>query len=221
MYIPPYFEQPSVAIMQQLMHDYPFALLVVANDKGQVDLHHLPSALDPCSGRLGTLFLHIASSNPLATRLEPHQLVTVVFTGPHAYISPDWYETAGKVPTWNFMVVHAHGYVDTMNDEDAKTALEYLTAASERKLSKAPWTAEGLESSSYANLRKGVVAFSVEIEQLEGKWKVGQNHAMHDRLSAAAGLTRIGGSARTEVAKAMVASAEAEALDASDNKGKN
>ena len=84
--------------------------------------------------------------------------------------------------------------------------------------------ASGGDRKGWWQIRKAVlssVAFSVEIEQLEGKWKVGQNHAMHDRLSAAAGLTRIGGSARTEVAKAMVASAEAEALDASDNKGKN
>jgi hypothetical protein len=48
------------------------------------------------------------------------QQLLVVFQGPSAYISPNWYATkheAGKVvPTWNYAVVHAHCSLKAIHD---------------------------------------------------------------------------------------------------------
>ena len=210
MYIPPFFVQPSVSKMHHLMRSYPFAVLISADPAGSIDVQHLPVTLNTDKNPYGTMFVHVAAANPVAKRLCSDQSVTVVFTGAHAYISPDWYESGGKVPTWNFMAVHAQGCPQQVNDQSLMGGLDDLTAHSEAGLEKAPWQVKGLDPVAYQKMRGGIVGFLIEIERLEGKWKVGQNHSVADRRSAAAGLRRVGGSSRLEIAEAMIANADKE-----------
>ena len=210
MYIPPFFVQPSVSKMHDLMWARPFAVLISSDSTGSIDAQHLPVTLNTGKNAYGTLFLHVAAANPVVQRLCSDRPVTVVFTGAHAYISPDWYESAGKVPTWNFMAVHAQGCPQRVDDQRLMGGLEDLTTHSEAELEKAPWRVEGLDPGAYEKMRGGIVGFSIEIERLEGKWKIGQNHSVADRRSAAAGLKRVGGSSRLEIAEAMIATADKE-----------
>ena len=210
MYIPPIFVQPSVSKMHDLMRANPFSVLISADPTGSIDAQHLPVTLNTGKNAYGTLFLHVAAANPVVQRLCSDRPVTVVFTGAHAYISPDWYESPGKVPTWNFMAVHAQGCPQRADDQRLMGGLEDLTTHSEAELEKVPWRVEGLDPGAYEKMRGGIVGFSIEIERLEGKWKVGQNHSVADRRSAAAGLKRVGGSSRLEIAEAMIATADKE-----------
>ena len=210
MYIPSFFVQPSVSKMQDLMRAYPFAVLISADLSGSIDAQHLPVTLNTGKNTYGTLFLHVAAANPVVQRLCSDRPVTVVFTGAHAYISPDWYESAGKVPTWNFMAVHAQGCPQRVNDQSLIGGLQDLTNHSEADLEKAPWSVVGLDPVAYEQMRGAIVGFSIEIERLEGKWKVGQNHSVADRRSAATGLRRAGGSSRLAIAEAMIATTEKE-----------
>ena len=210
MYIPSFFVQPSVSKMHDLMRAYPFAVLISADPSGSIDAQHLPVTLNTGKNAYGTLFLHVAAANPVVQRLCSDRQVTVVFTGAHAYISPDWYESAGKVPTWNFMAVHAQGCPQRVNDQRLMGGLEDLTNHSEADLEKAPWSVVGLDPVAYEKMRGAIVGFSIEIERLEGKWKVGQNHSVADRRSAATGLRRAGGSSRLAIAEAMIATTEKE-----------
>ncbi len=138
MYIPPFFVQPSVSKMHDLMRAHPFAVLISADPTGSIDAQHLPVTLNTVKNAYGTLFLHVAAANPVVQRLCSDRPVTVVFTGAHAYISPDWYESAGKVPTWNFMAVHAQGCPQRVDDQRLMGGLEDLTTHSEAELEKAP-----------------------------------------------------------------------------------
>ncbi len=210
MYIPSFFVQPSVSKMQDLMRAYPFAVLISADLSGSIDAQHLPVTLNTGKNTYGTLFLHVAAANPVVQRLCSDRPVTVVFTGAHAYISPDWYESKGKVPTWNFMAVHAQGCPQRVNDQSLIGGLQDLTNHSEADLEKAPWSVVGLDPVAYEQMRGAIVGFSIEIERLEGKWKVGQNHSVADRRSAATGLRRAGGSSRLAIAEAMIATTEKE-----------
>ena len=88
MYIPPFFVQPSLSKMHDLMRTYPFAVLISADPTGSVDAQHLPVILNTGENAYGTMFLHVAAANPVAQRLCSDRPVTVVFTGAHAYISP-------------------------------------------------------------------------------------------------------------------------------------
>jgi transcriptional regulator len=63
--------------------------------------------LDPSGQRLQ---FHLARANPQVEALERRGRATVVFHGPHAYVSPRHY-AAPNVPTWNFAAVHVDGAV--------------------------------------------------------------------------------------------------------------
>ncbi len=97
----------------------------------------------------------------------------IVFRGPHSYISPTWYATAEAVPTWNFAVVHATGKLKAITDEKplrdllARLIQKFESADSAYRLSK-------LSDSFTHRMIGGIVGFEMEIERLEGKFKLGQ-----------------------------------------------
>ena len=106
-----------------------------------------------------------------------------MFRGPHGYISPAWYQARPAVPTWNFAVVHATGRLSPVTEPKAlRGFLARLIDKFERyqgtdfDFSKLP---EG-----YVNgMLSGIVGFEMEIERLEGKYKLGQERTAADRQS--------------------------------------
>jgi transcriptional regulator len=62
---------------------YPFGLLVSPS----LAATHLPFILAPQEGDKGTLYGHVARANPQWKEMAG-QRVLVVFSGPHAYITP-------------------------------------------------------------------------------------------------------------------------------------
>ena len=120
MYVPAHFQESRPEILHDLIIKNPFGMLVTHSGNG-LDANHLPFELDPASGPYGTLHAHFARGNPLRRDVQDGQEVLVVFRAEHAYISPNWYptkhETHKQVPTWNYMVVHAHGKIAIRDDE--------------------------------------------------------------------------------------------------------
>src|SRR3954452_19566706 len=68
-----------------------FGILVSASASAVV-ASHLPFVYAPAPGRHGTLYAHMARANEHAALLEGTAEAMVIFTGPHAYISPSWYD---------------------------------------------------------------------------------------------------------------------------------
>ena len=127
MYIPAHFAEPDVARARALVLANSFGMLVVPGADGAVEMAHLPFLLDAEPAPLGTLRAHVARANPIASMLAPSHPVIAVFSGPHAYVSPRWYENPRRnVPTWNYAAVHAHG-VATRIDERSEAPLELPT----------------------------------------------------------------------------------------------
>src|SRR6266849_6044575 len=117
MYIPQAFRKEDVRTLHTFMQAYSFATLVTQQN-GVPFATHLPFLLDNGHGPHGTLLAHMARVNPQWHDFDSAQEVLVIFQGPHAYISPSWYEddVALSVPTWNHLVVHA--YVTPRRIED-------------------------------------------------------------------------------------------------------
>jgi transcriptional regulator len=107
MYNPPRFQSKDKNEVFNLMFHYPFATLISQTDSGPM-VSHLP--LTPIwSGNDIELVGHLATANPHSKLLDQSK-VTVVFNGPHTYITPVWY-AENDVPTWNYIVAHATGPV--------------------------------------------------------------------------------------------------------------
>jgi transcriptional regulator len=205
MYIPGPFAFPdhAMAELQDLVEAYNFGILIAP---GKVlEAAHLPFGLDRSRGPLGTLIAHVARANPIWRRFTAGLEVLAVFQGPHAYVSPDWYAGRGLVPTWNYLAVHAYGVPRILERDIAVTAaLSRLTATMEAGLApKPPWTLSELAEPSLAALKRGVVAFEIEIARLQGKRKLNQNRTAADRAGVIEALEASGAHEARAVASAM------------------
>ena len=120
----------------------------------------------------------------------------VIFQGPNAYITPSWYatkqETGKVVPTWNYTVVHAHGYIRAIdNAQWLRAHLEILTNQQEVSLAH-PWSVSDAPRDFTEKLLGGLVGIEIQISKLVGKWKVSQNRPEQDKVGVVNGLRSSG-----------------------------
>jgi len=205
MYVPEHFAFPEGAEreLQNLVEAHNFGILVAGGEP--LEAAHLPFVLDRGRGPLGTLIAHVARANPIWRRFGAGQEVLAIFQGHHVYVSPDWYATRGLVPTWNYLAVHAYGVPRVLEAEAAVTeALTRLRATMEESLApKPPWTLTEIAEPSLRALKRGVVAFEIEISRLHGKRKLNQNRTAADRAGVIRALEASGSPEGLAVASAM------------------
>jgi transcriptional regulator len=200
-YIPRHFEITDTAWCHALMRAQSFAIMMTADDGGQPFATHLPILVDPARGRLGTLRGHVARANPHWRYLAAGRPTLVIFAGAHAYVSPAWYATHPSVPTWNYVAVHATGTGALVEDSGrVKTLLADLVRTYEGGAPSA-WSLEGLPADYLAGMQRGIVAFEIPIERLEGKAKLSQNRDGVDQARTREAL----GAADDPLARAVAA----------------
>ena len=201
MYNPAHFAETDVATLHQAIDDAPLGALVVATGAGLV-ANHVPFELDRRVGELGTLRCHVARANDIWHHAKAECLV--IFQGPSAYISPNFYESKkehGKVvPTYNYAVVHAHGRL-AIHDEEKwlRGLVGRLTKRFEASQSK-PWTMGDAPALYIEERLKEIVGIEIAITRLEGKWKMSQNRREADRAGVAEKLGHSSNEADREVA---------------------
>ncbi len=187
MYTPPAFVESDRTVQHDLIRRYRFGLLITVDDGAPVATH-LPFLLDGERGPEGTLIGHMARGNPHWRVFGGEALSLAVFQGPHAYISPSWYVPGNSVPTWNYFVVHAHGRPREIDDPDKIAGiLERMVDEEESRFAR-PWRLADQDAGYLAGMRRGIVAFEMPIERLEGKAKLSQNRGAADRTGVIAGL---------------------------------
>jgi transcriptional regulator len=147
------------------------------------------------NGAMGQLRGHISRANTQWRDYSPSVEALAIFSGPQHYITPNWYaekqETGKVVPTWNYVVVHAYGYLKVIEDGEWLMAhLATLTNIHEAE-SPVPWKIADAPADYIASLAKGIVGLEMTVERLEGKWKVSQNRSEQDRHGVARGLAEL------------------------------
>ncbi len=200
MYLPEYFRESRLDILHPFMRRHSFATLISTG--AELTASQLPVLLDPARGPSGTLRSHMAKLNPQWQTFREDADVLVIFQGPHAYISPTWYASQTKVPTWNYATVHAYGRPKIIDRPALHTILEDTVSTYESSFP-SPWSLSRLPPDLVAKLEDAVVGFEIQITRLEGKWKLNQNHTPQDRLGAIAGLFERGDPASIDVATLM------------------
>ena len=199
MYTPTHFRETRSDALHALMHAYPFATLVTHGDAG-VAANHLPLELVD-----GVLHGHVARGNELACADGAE--VLAIFRGPDAYVSPNWYpskhETGREVPTWNYAVVQVHGHLRVIEDRDwLRRLLERLTERHEAGQPK-PWRVSDAPPEHTEKLLGAIVGLEIQIERIEGKFKLSQNHPAANRAGVIEGLQRRNGRGDAELADLM------------------
>ncbi len=191
MYINPQHRLDDREAIHALMASHPLGAWVCHGREGLV-ANHLPFLLDRSRGPLGTLIGHVSRANTVWRELGPATPSLVMFQGPQAYITPGWYpgktEHGRVVPTWNYVVAHAHGVARAIEDRDwLLDMLERLTAEHEGRRA-VPWHVADAPSSYIDKLLRAIVGIEIPIDRLEAKLKASQDESMPDRLGTVRGL---------------------------------
>lgn len=188
LYIPEAHLVEDRAFLHDFMEGFPFVDLVTASPTLRIT--HIPALLDRERGRFGTIIGHIAARNPQREAFDGRHSSVVVFRGPHGYISPTWYATREAVPTWNFSVVHASGRPKAITDPaQTRALLARLIRTFEQSVG-SNFDFATLPESYVARMIQGIAPFEMEIERLEGKFKLGQDRSADDRAGILAHVRR-------------------------------
>jgi transcriptional regulator len=190
MYIPRANQEDRIPVLHKLLQTQPLASLVTVGSSG-LFASHIPMVLEP-NGAMGLLKCHVSRANSQWRDHNPSVQALAIFSGPQHYISPTWYpekqETGKVVPTWNYVVVHAYGFLKVIEDPEwLKAHLEKLTSVHEAA-SPDPWKISDAPADYISSQLKGIVGLEMTIDRLEGKWKVSQNRSERDRDGVASGL---------------------------------
>lgn len=191
MYNPVHFREERLHVLQQLIRENSLAVMVTLGKEGLI-ANHLPLVLDPEPAPFGTLRGHLSKANAQWRDSLPEVPALAIFQGPSAYVTPSWYasteETGKVVPTYNYIVVHAHGPLQTFTDPASLEAnVRALTALHEAAFAER-WSVDDAPSDFVQGQLKGIVGIEIPITRIEGKWKVSQNRTPADRQGVIDGL---------------------------------
>jgi transcriptional regulator len=175
MYIPPLNRVEDRQAINAFIHAHGFAT-VITNTVAHTVASHLPVLFDEESNVLRS---HMARANEQWKQFANVDEVLCVFHGPHAYISPSWYEDQHTVPTWNYAVVHVYGKPTIVDEAQLKQIVLGTTAKYESSMSQ-PWKIP-LSEKEIGQMLKAIVGFKIDIERVEAKFKLGQNRSAEDQ----------------------------------------
>ena len=199
MYSPPYNRIEDRRELLEFMRANSFAILVTATG-GTPVASHLPVTV--ADGEAGiVIHSHMAKNNPQWQEFyegENADEVLLVFAGPHAYVSPRWYEEQERVPTWNYAAVHAYGVPVMVEDKKEKYASQRRLVADMDP----QWLPkfDALRPEYVENMLNGIVNFDIAVTRLETRWKLSQNRGRREQERIAAELDKSGDSAERALA---------------------
>jgi len=181
-----YIPKPQLVEDRRFLHDFmdEFAFVDLVTVSPLLRITHIPVFLDRSVGSYGTIHGHISRQNPQSGAFDSRQTGVIVFHGPHGYISPTWYaKTVNVVPTWNFAVVHATGKLRPVASKAALNELLTKLIAKFESYEGTNYDFAKIDDSYKYGLMKGIIGFEMEIELLEGKFKLGQDRSAADKQS--------------------------------------
>lgn len=205
MYTPEAFKISDPVTIKDFIRQNNFATLV-SWDGAELVATHLLLELDTDAD--GTILLnsHLARANSQWRAFNAGNEVLAIFSGPHTYISPRWYEKPDQnVPTWNYMAVHAYGVPLILTGPDEvqgmlKRMVDHYEAASGAEHL---YQLEDLPGEKLADMMKNIVAIQIRVTRLEAKYKLSQNRSLQDQENVTAELEKRPDENSLKVAKAM------------------
>lgn len=201
MYIPPSFVVTDPVQLHGFMERHSFATLISQADNEPL-ASHLPLLLDRDVGPHGRLIGHFARANS-HWQAAAGQRVLSIFHGPHAYVSPGWIAAQHVVPTWNYVAVHAYGTLRLVEDRDRLRDIVRRTVETYEANRTTPWAMSQPEAEFIDKLLTAIVGFEIDIDRLEGKWKLNQNHPLERREQIMRGLLETGRHDESQIAELM------------------
>ncbi len=186
MYSPSSFLEKDPALTLDLIRRNNFGLFITNGEKSP-HITHLPFMVEEKDGQAYKLITHMARANKHWRKLKDGDEVLCVFNGPHAYISPSWYQDRVTVPTWNYATVHVRGSLKLIHDEESlRKIVTDLTLHMESTV-ESDWKLSEGEETIPVEL-KAIVGAEIEISSCITKMKFNQNRSLEDQRKVIAHL---------------------------------
>lgn len=176
MYTPQLYKNEDPEAIKTFLKENSFGILINQTN-GKLCATHIPIELEINADGKEVLQGHISKLNPQAEGFAENDQVLAVFSGPHSYISPSWYDHE-NVPTWNYIAVHVYGRIkitdETVTLEGLKKLVDKYEANSEN-----PVRLEDLSAKTMREAR-GIFGFEIEIDEIQATKKLSQNRDDHN-----------------------------------------
>lgn len=186
MYIPKYAKTSDLGLIKSFIIKHSFGTLI--SDSGR-NANHYPFLISQENDKI-ILWTHLARTNPQWQELQNKECL-VVFTGPHAYMSPTYYTNELNVPTWSYTAVHANCTADVITDQSLEKELMKKMVAFYEEKNQTNWKYE-LPEDFHNKLLKAIVWIKLEVRSLDGKFKLSQNREQQDYQKILKTLTERG-----------------------------
>ena len=170
MYIPKINAMTDREEVVAFMKQFSFATIITAKENFPVATH-LPFLVSVKEDKI-ILTSHFAKANEHWAAVVENK-VLVIFTEPHAYISPKNYDKELNVPTWNYISIHAYGQGKLITRTDKVIEILEATIDNYELAYMQQWNS--LPEDFKLKMIKGIVAFEIEVTELQAKKKLSQN----------------------------------------------
>jgi len=188
----PRFSPRNDADVADLVTRHPLAF-VVSHGRDRVHSTLLPLRIERLDGgRIATLTGHIARVNPQVAALQADPRATLLFRGPHGYVSPSWLSDRTQAPTWNYASANFAVRIDFLDDTASlqrivRDLVDAMEAGRERA-----WSVDDM-GARYSQLAARIIAFRATVTAVEAKFKFGQDERDDVYPEIIAGLRNEGG----------------------------
>ena len=183
----PAFRETDEAALLAHLGRHAFVTLSAA-PQGRLRVAHAPVIVRRLASGLALDF-HLSRGNALAAAIADGFRAVAVSLAADAYVSPDWYESADQVPTWNYVSVEAEGAVAALDEAGLVALLDDLSAQEEGRLApKPPWTRAKMSPGRFEAMTRAIIGARMTVERLEGTTKLSQNKDAADRAGVVGAL---------------------------------
>lgn len=183
MYVPPFFK-PQPEAIDAFLQSRGFGTLV-AHDGMKPVAAHVPFLFAPGERRLE---LHVARANPIHEIVVKNPRVLLTCIGPDAYIAPTWYVSPNQVPTWTYVAAHLTGSARIMGADALRSHVERLSERFESDMPGERWSVAKMDPQRLGAMLNAIVGIVIDVEDVEGQWKLNQHKALPDHEGVVAGL---------------------------------
>jgi len=175
MYDYPHYKEQDKEKVIEFMRGHPFITLVGCDSKGRVEVTQIPVLVE---GKGERIFIrgHLAKKSDHHRAFEENPNVLALFTGAHTYVSGTWYAgNPHQASTWNYISVHARGSIKFQDEAALVELLKKLSLHFENSDRTSSTIYENLPLEYREKLTKAILAFEIEVTELDNVYKLSQN----------------------------------------------
>ena len=173
MYNLSHFKAASQLEVIEFMKAHPFIILCGVGENNTPVATHVPVLIEERNDKI-FIHAHVMRKQLHTTAFEKNNKVLCIFSGTHTYVSATIYKQQNTASTWNYQAVHATGILQFLGEDALHTLLAKLTDNFEKN-PHSPAALKNMESEYVSLMMKAIVAFEIEITDMQHVFKLSQN----------------------------------------------